>query len=283
VTESSAAGAEAEARAEEFRRDHHLGVQPLGDLVAVIEQATGIDVAVLEAGPDEHGLTMRDPDRGALFVAVARTQNPMRQRSTLAHELAHVLFEDWAADAGNWSARTPGEIRADAFARHLLVPVEGLREFLGGQHEIALVALSAVVQRFLVSPAMASIALEQAGYIDAAAKQEWMVYSAPQLAARFGWSDQYHALQAESYQRRAPQRLLARAINGYALGVLQAQAIATLRGIPLEDAEADLREAGVMPAESTVVWADASNLPDVHVDLSDLDDTPGATPGSDAE
>lgn len=285
MTESSAAGAEAEgrARAEEFRRDHHLGVQPLGDLVAVIEQAAGIDVAVLEAGPDEHGLTMRDPDRGALFVAVARTHNPMRQRSTLAHELAHVLFEDWAADAGDWSARTPGEIRADAFARHLLVPAEGLREFLSRQHEIGLVTLSAVVQRFLVSPAMASIAFEQAGYIDVATKQEWMVYSAPQLAARFGWSDQYHALQAESDQRRAPQRLLARAINGYALGVLQAQAIATLRGIPLEDAEADLREAGVMPAGPTVVWADASNLPDVDVDLSDLDDTSGATPESDAE
>jgi len=35
----------------------------MGDLVAVIEQATGIDVAVLEVGPDEHGLTMRPPKR----------------------------------------------------------------------------------------------------------------------------------------------------------------------------------------------------------------------------
>jgi Zn-dependent peptidase ImmA (M78 family) len=77
-------------------------VQPLGDLVAVIEQATGIDVAVLDVGPDEHGLAMRDPARGTVFIGVARTRNPMRQRSTLAHELGHVLFGDWAdADAGN--------------------------------------------------------------------------------------------------------------------------------------------------------------------------------------
>ena len=97
------AEAEGSETAGRFREEHHLGAQPLGDLVAVIEQATGIDVAVLDAGPDEHGLTMRDPVRGTVFIGVARTRNPMRQRSTLAHELGHVLFEDWAdPDSGNW-------------------------------------------------------------------------------------------------------------------------------------------------------------------------------------
>jgi hypothetical protein len=57
---------------------------------------------------------------------------------------------------------------------------------------------------------------------------------APQLAARFGWTDQYQVLQASSDRRRAPQRLLAWVITGYAEGVLPAQAIATLRGISLE-------------------------------------------------
>jgi hypothetical protein len=36
---AQAEGRDAAAR---FRKDHRLGVQPLGDLVAVIEQATGI-------------------------------------------------------------------------------------------------------------------------------------------------------------------------------------------------------------------------------------------------
>jgi len=205
---------------------------------------------------------MRDPARDAVFIGVARTRNPMRQRSTLAHELGHVLFEDWAdSAAGNWSDRSPAEIRADAFARHLLVPVDGVRTFLGARETVTLSTFSAVVQRFLVSPKIAAIALHEAGYIDPAAKQQWMALSAPQLAARFGWSDQYHALQADSDQRRAPQRLLARAIEGYAEGVLSAQAIATLRGITLEAAEADLREAGVVPAERPVVWADAAEHP----------------------
>ncbi|WP_168221047.1 hypothetical protein [Actinomadura sp. WMMA1423] len=40
----------------------------------------------------------------------------------------------------------------------------------------------------------------------------------------------------------------------------------------LEEAEADLREAGVKPLDPTVTWTDASDLPDVDVDLSALDD-----------
>jgi len=263
---------EGRASAARFREDHHLGVQPLGDLVAVIEQATGIDVAVLDVGPDEHGLTMRDPVRGTVFIGVARTRNPMRQRSTLAHELGHVLFEDWAdSDAGDWSERSPAEIRADAFARHLLVPIDGLREFIGTRSQASPSTLSAVVQGFLVSPQIAAIALCQAGYIDEATKREWMTLTAPKLAARFGWVDQYQVLQASSDRRRAPQRLLARAITGYAEGVLPAQAIATLRGISLEAAEEELREAGVTPAERPIAWAEPADLPDVHVDLAALD------------
>lgn len=255
-----------------FRRDHRLGVQPLGDLVAVIEQATAIDVAVLDVGPDEHGLTMRDPVRDAVFIGVARTRNPMRQRSTLAHELGHVLFQDWVDDhSGNWSDRTPAEIRADAFARHLLVPIEGLREFLGNRESVTRSTLSEVVQRFLVSPPIAAIALYQAEYIDDDTKHEWMTSTAPQLAARYGWSDQYRVLQAHSDQRRAPQRLLARAIRAYEEEILSAQAIATLRGITLEAAHEELREAGAEPVRREIAWANAADLPDVDVDLAALD------------
>ena len=266
--------AEAEGReaAEKFRADNHLGLQPLGDLVALIEQTTTFDVAVLDAGPDEHGLTMRDPKRGAVFIGVARTRRPIRQRSTLAHELAHVIFDDWAANGDcDWSERSPAESRADAFARHLLLPLGGLREFLGGRRNLALGDLSAVVQRFLVSPAVAAIALEQAGYIDAATKREWKPVTTPQLAVRFGWIDQYRALAAEADQRRAPQRLLARVIRGYAEGVLPAQTVATVRGIPAESAASELREAGVFPAQHPVTWADPAELPDVNVDLAALD------------
>lgn len=265
------------AAAIRFRQEHRLGVQPLGDLIAIIEQTTGIDVAVLDVGPDEHGLTMRDPERNTMFIGVARTQHPMRQRSTLAHELGHIQFGDWAdADASNWSDRSPAEIRADAFARHLLLPLDGLREFLSDRGQITESTLSAVVQRFVVSPALAAIALQKAGYIDTATKSNWMALSTPQLAVRFGWIDQYQAMQADSNRRRAPQKLLARATKGYAEGVLPAQAIATLRGSSVEIVEAELREAGITPVERPVAWADPADLPDVPVDWAALDADLGA-------
>ena len=98
-----------EARARDaagtFRADHRPGRRPLGDLVALIEQVAGIDVAVLSSGPDEHGLTMRDPRHGTVFIGVARTTRPMRRRGTLAHELGHVLFADRAG--GHWIDRSP--------------------------------------------------------------------------------------------------------------------------------------------------------------------------------
>ncbi len=269
------------AAAERFRVEHRLGWQPLGDLVALIEQSADIDVAVLDAGPDEHGLTMRDPRRDTVFIGVARTRHPMRQRSTLAHELAHVVFGDWADNTTcDWSAPSPTESRATAFARHLLVPGEGLTAFLDEGHEVDLPTLSAVVQRFLVSPKIATIALEQAGHIDADTRSAWWAVTAPQLAVRFGWGDQYRALQADSNRRRAPQQLLARAVRGYTEGVVSAQTIATLRGITADEAATELREAGVFPAKRPVTWTDPAELPDVVVDLDDLDDILGPPDGT---
>lgn len=265
---------EGKAAAERFRRDYRLGTQPIGDLVAIIEQTVAVDVAVLDAEPDEHGLTMRDPDRDAVFIAVARTTRPMRQRSTLAHELGHVTFADWKAAGDGWSNRSPEEIRADAFARHLLIPLAGLREFLADRKPIEQTDLSDVVQRFLVSPSIAAIALHQAKYIDGARKEEWKALTTPTLAARFGWSDQYRALRTESCQRRAPQRLLTRAITGYREGVVSVQTIATLRGADATSIEHELATAGIQPTDPAVTWADPAELPDVSLDLSDLDDEP---------
>lgn len=164
---------EGERAATAFREEHRLGEQPLGDPVALIEQATGCDVAVLDAGPDEHGLTMRDP-----------------------------------------------------------VP----------------------------------------GYIDAVTKQEWMRFSTPRLATRFGWTDRYQSLQNDADRTRAPQRLLTRAVAGFGEGAATIQAIATLRGISADMVAEELAEAGVAPKVHQPTWMAASELPQVTVDLSDLDD-----------
>lgn len=271
---------EAEGRqcAIDFRSRHGLGQQALGDLVAVIETAMKIDVAVLGVAADEHGLTMFDPQNQAIFIGVASTHNPMRQRSTLAHELAHALFQDWTDfDAAVPAQNDPREQRANAFARHLLLPEAGLRGFVDDRKTglLSKADLSAVVQHFLVSPGLAAIALNNINAIDATTKAEWLDgsrTSTPRLATQFGWSDQYKALQADSSRTRAPQHLLARAIRGYQEGVVTTQTIATIRGVDAREVESEFEEAGIRPRSHDPAILDADELPDVTVDLSVLDE-----------
>jgi Zn-dependent peptidase ImmA (M78 family) len=272
-----------QARAEEFRREHKLGHVPLTDLVSLIELTQKIDVAVLGAEPDEHGMTMRDPVRSVVMVAVAQTRNAMRQRSTLAHELAHVLFGDFAPPkASGWDARSHEEVRADAFARHLLVPLPGIEEVLArGQADdaesnrsvdaVSLRDLSVLVQRFKASPSLVAIQLCTAGAITDARKNDWRKLSTRTLASRFGWSDLYAGWQQEAETRRAPQRLLSRAIQGYVANTVSLQAIARLRGLPIEQIAAEFEAADIVPDPVEPVGPPplAAERPDT--DFSDLD------------
>ncbi|MEV0031259.1 ImmA/IrrE family metallo-endopeptidase [Nocardia sp. NPDC050793] len=265
--------AESEGReaAERFRKQHRLGVQPLGDLVTLIEQTVGADVAVLDTDVDQHGVTMRRGDMGRVYIAVARTTRPMRQRSTLAHELAHVVFDDWSSEP-EVDSTSPTESRANSFARHLLLPLQGVSDLVAeGGRGGELVMLSTVVQRFLVSPQIAAIALAQIGFIDEVTKRQFMSETTPRLAARFGWSDQYQAMQLESNRRRAPQRLLARAISGWLQNAVSIQTIALLRGLDPATVEKELTEAGLAPAELTPAWNDPADLPEAGIDLAELD------------
>jgi hypothetical protein len=62
--------------------------------------------------------------------------------------------------------------------------------------------------------------------------------------------------------------LLARAIRGYAAGVVSVQTIATLQGTTSSAVGRELREAGIYPADSAVTWAEPGELPEARVDLS---------------
>lgn len=274
---------EARVRASAFREEHGLDHAPLGDLVALIDLTQQVDVAILDSGPDEHGMTMRDPDRGVVMVAAARTRNPMRQRSTLAHELGHILFKDYATPrTEGWGKRDPEEIRADAFARHLLIPIEGLVSShmieRRRNQKISPQTLSALVQRYVVSPALVAIQLAEADLISDDHKRELSAFTTPSLAAQYGWSDQYKALQQESDTRRAPQRLLTRAVAGYMSGTVSLPYIARLRGIPVEEVQAEFEAEGIVAyAHDELTDEDAALLTPPPrgagdaVDLSDLD------------
>ena len=256
--------------ARQFREEQNLGVQPISDLVSVIQQGCGCDVAIIDAPEDEHGLIARDPERNVTYIGVATMPHPMRQRSTLAHELAHVIFRD---KTESFTQRDAAEIRADAFARHVLAPVEGVKMLLGRNNDVDEGALSAVVQHYLVSPGIAAIVMRDAGYIDEAWYAQWRKLSTPALATRYGWRDRYEALAAESRQPRAPQRLLARATTGYVEGVVSLQTLATLKGKPVEAVKAELDAAHIVRRITDPAAFEVEDLSPVDVDLSALDES----------
>jgi Zn-dependent peptidase ImmA (M78 family) len=79
-----------------------------------------------------------------LNQANAGYRNPLRRRVDLAHELAHILFDepngsinvtvDSSTDvnrAPTEAGHPPNEQRANAFAAELLIPLHGLRRLLG--------------------------------------------------------------------------------------------------------------------------------------------------------
>lgn len=220
----------------------------------LVHAAIGVDVLSIDVPETEHGLSMVDPTTGRIVIAVATTPHPMRQRSSIAHELGHIVAGDLDSETHPAPGdRSPAEICADAFARHLLLPLGAVQRRLpaGG---VSLSDLSDLVQEFEVSPVVAAIQLRTTSKIDAETCTEWSKHSAARLATMFGWLSQYRSLASDSAIPRAPQSLMARAVEGYKRGVLGITELAAWYGQRPEVLEEELG----LPrrAEESDEWVD---------------------------
>ncbi|MCU0684585.1 MAG: ImmA/IrrE family metallo-endopeptidase [Polyangiaceae bacterium] len=109
---------------------------PLLDLRAIIEDR--FDVAIVAARLRTRGafaVTVKEPSRGAAAIVLNTAKgeasgSPLARRVSLAHELAHVLFDEEALRIDLVTADSlsgdPIERRANAFAAELLIPLAGL-------------------------------------------------------------------------------------------------------------------------------------------------------------
>ena len=221
-------GNEAQARdlATTFRQKHNLEDRPLGDLFELAAVLLGCDVLAMQSPAVEHGLTAQDPAGGTSGIAVAATPHPMRQRSSIAHEIGHLLAGDPArSGSARPGVRTDAEIRADAFARHLLLPLSAVRRRAAGVSDPEEL-LAQLVQDFGLSPLAAAIQMAEAKVVTRSLADQLGSMASQQLAARFGWLSQYKAMAAASQQERAPQRLMRRAVRAYQQGLLSLEEIA---------------------------------------------------------
>lgn len=118
--------------AEEERRRLGLGAAPLPDASEILE-SQGVRTAQVTLPEDVSGLTLVEPEIGVLVVA-NREHHVLRRRFSYAHEYCHVLLD---REQRGTISRTGDrddllEVRANSFAANLLMPEEGVRQFIYG-------------------------------------------------------------------------------------------------------------------------------------------------------
>lgn len=242
----------AEKAAAAFRRKYDLGNAPINDLNDLVEGRMGIDVAVLEMDAGLDGMVIQDPETGQRIISVACTTSMERQRTTLAHEVGHVVMGDFAENGIiRCGERSDEEIRADSFARHLLAPHRGLLEFLEGLGRtpgmLTEADLSHAVRYFTVSPRVVLIQLDKAGWLASGQEEKWRGFSVGRLAARFGWGDEHKASQRKAMTPQPPMRIVAEAMEAYENNLVGLETVARLRGMRPDELQAELNEYGIAP------------------------------------
>ncbi len=146
-----------------------------------------------------------------------------RQRFTLAHELCHLLAGD-PVDVevlSNQTEKSPAEHRADAFAVAFLAPEEGVRRAVGPQRfDEALVRRMS--RLFGMSHQAMTRRLEEVGLVRFLSKDHALdVALRASLLAENG---------EETVRRRAPVRLLERALHAYDEGRIGIGLVADILG-----------------------------------------------------
>ncbi len=119
-----------ERLAAEERRRMGLGDAGLPDIAELLE-TQGIRTGVVDLPDDVSGLTINDRKVG-LFVVANRQHGLPRRRFSFAHEYAHVLADRERFGLVSRASERDNliEVRANAFAACLLMPVEGVRQFV---------------------------------------------------------------------------------------------------------------------------------------------------------
>jgi len=201
---------DARRKAEEVRAHLRIGLGPIGDLDALCA-LLGVTVYQAPLGPDlsstVSGAFYSHPVVG-FSILVNLDMTPGRRRFTIAHELAHALFDSASERyTVSTSAKTPRERFADRFAGEFLMPTEGVRRVMeehGFGPSIEDPAEVIHLQRFFgVSYITALVRLRQSAFLTRERFERFKGIRPVLLARSLGFdvSDDDHG------PRRAPQHL----------------------------------------------------------------------------
>jgi Zn-dependent peptidase ImmA (M78 family)/transcriptional regulator with XRE-family HTH domain len=239
--------------AKALRERLDLGLAPIPRLPELIEERMSIDVALqpLDGGVD--GLCLQAERVALLLVNSEPTWG--RQRFTLCHELAHFLWGDgdeFLVDEGLFESTRPEEVRANAFAAHFLMPIEGLRRRLGDA-EIDAGSSMDLVFHFGVSLEAFLWHVYNAKLVTSAERQALNATGPRALALQCGRSAEWQELEQLRSTARPPTRIVRRGLSAYKAGLIGIGPLAELeQRSDVAQLRRELEDAGISPfAEST--------------------------------
>ena len=228
TVQGGSASAQGKRLAQQVRTECGLGFAPIADIAELLTELTGTDVAFLEL-EGVSGLTAVDDVTGTTLVCASTKESPERQRFTLAHELCHLLLNE-AHNSSSGGTSSAVETRAETFARHLLIPEDGVRHsmnrYLPQGQKFDDRHAARLAQHFGVSPTAAWVQLRSMRVLAA----EGEAPTARSAARMYGWSSERAAQEIAARQRRIPARIEQRAQEAYRESVVGLGVLARLTG-----------------------------------------------------
>lgn len=224
---------------------------PVGDPVTLLE-GFGIPVAFMAMPEGVHGLNVRDLRSGGLrrVVLVSSSVVWTKQRYTLAHELCHALYDDddqVIVDRAEVPDRKP-EWRAEAFARHLLMPGRAVRAAVHGSASAGnrrwAHVVGGLMTQFGVSKEATIIALEEDAGVAPDDLDAVKGATVDEVMITAGLLGAWRVFTEAQYDESGSPMLVERACRAYGEGWVRADLVADLLRTSEEEARQALKDAG---------------------------------------
>lgn len=235
-----------EVSAQRVRDGMGLGEEPLTDLVGLAEEL-GFPVAFRPLPPGVCGFNVRDEREGSVTrLIIISTRDPWaRQRYTLAHEICHGLYDDDGRVIVNLIDMPDAlpELRAESFARHLLLPASSLRQVVSRAHtqrDSWQVLTARLMVQWGISRAVVLRALvddELVGPAEVSAVHDCPVQ---RLMTDAGLLEQWQELSAGQSDPSGSPVLVERALEAFSRGLVGVRMVAELLGQDVESTRGQL-------------------------------------------
>ena len=209
-----------------------------GNLVTLVEEVFGVDVAVVELGTGFDGLAASSEH--VKLVVLATSHVPARQRFTLAHELGHLLAgddQDIHLDRDVYDkaqSKDPSEMRANAFAAAFLMPEDLLRTTLGST-DLNEHAFAALACDLMVTPSALAYRLLHLRLIDAGTCDRYKAITASRAASMAARGEEFAQRVTQASTPRPPGLLVRDTYAAYEAGAATLRPYANLLEVDVDE------------------------------------------------